>query len=102
MPLGKWMLGLGVLSLLWAACGTPTPAPPTPTLTPAVTDTPAPTETPAPTPTPLPSAGEVVQGYFDSWQAGDYAAMYARLAPDSQSALAAPDFEQQYRHNLDV
>ncbi len=98
----KLLLGLGVLSLLWAGCGTNTPAPPTPTVTPAPTLTPAPTETPTPTATPLPSAEATVQGYFDAWQAGDYAAMYTRLAPASQSALPAADFEQQYRTNLDI
>jgi penicillin-binding protein 2 len=98
----KWMLGLGILSFLWTACGTSTPAPPTATLTPAASLTAAPTDTPVPTPTPLPSASAVVQGYFDAWQAGDYAAMYAALTPASQTALPAPDFQQQYRTNLDI
>ncbi|MCC7362308.1 MAG: hypothetical protein IT317_22700 [Anaerolineales bacterium] len=98
----KFLLILGVLSFVWAACGQDTPAPPTETPPPPLTATPAPTDTPEPTPTPLPSAGEVAQGYFSAWQAGDYAAMYAALSPTSQSALPSADFEQQYRHNLDI
>jgi penicillin-binding protein 2 len=97
----KLLLGLALAAGLIAACSRPPTAQPSPTAEPA-TATPAPTDTPAPTPTPLPSAEEIAARYLSAWQAGDYAAMYAALAPSSQSTLPAADFEQQYRGNLGI
>ena len=99
LPRLTWRLGL--LALLLAACGrstlTPetTPTPSTPTPVPA-------SATPPATPTPLPDAQGTVHTYLTAWQAGDYAAMYGLLAPESQAALTATDFEQQYRRNLSI
>ncbi|MGH2521816.1 MAG: NTF2-like N-terminal transpeptidase domain-containing protein, partial [Anaerolineales bacterium] len=86
----RWWL----LSVLLVAC---TSAPETPT--PQPTAPPA-TPTPAPTNTPVPTPEGTAQAYFAAWQQGDYADMYALLTPESQAALAAADFEKQYRDNL--
>ncbi|MCC6189602.1 MAG: hypothetical protein IT318_11250 [Anaerolineales bacterium] len=96
----KLCAGLILAAGLLAACNSPTDAP-VPTA-PANTPTPPPTDTPAPTPTPLPSADDTARAYLAAWQAGDYAAMYAGLAPASQAALSAADFEQQHRANLGI
>ena len=93
---------LGLAALLLAACRSSTPTPDAASLTPS-TPSPVPASaTPAPTPTPLPDAQGTAQAYLSAWQAGDYAAMYALLAPESQAAFTAPDFEQQYRKNLGI
>jgi penicillin-binding protein 2 len=90
---------LGLLSLLVAACRSSTPTA-APTITPSVPTAVPATATLAPTATPLPDAQGTTQAYLAAWQAGDYAAMYALLAPESRSALTPADFEQQYRQNL--
>ncbi len=87
-------LGLWLLALLAACRPTPTAVSPTPTLPTAVVVTTLPTAT-----LPL-SPRTTAEAYLSAWQSGDYAAMYALLAPDSQSAMTAPDFEQQYRDVL--
>jgi penicillin-binding protein 2 len=87
-----WLLGLLLAACARASTPAPTPVPPAPTST----------ATPAPTPTPPPSPDGVAQAYLSSWQAGDYAAMYALLASESQAALSRDDFEKQYRDNLTI
>lgn len=87
-----------IVGCLLAACNSA----PTPTLTvpaatvPVITQT----DTPAPTPTTPPTPQEVVQQYLTAWQANDYAAMHALLAPESQATLRVADLEAQYRYNL--
>ncbi|MEP7358237.1 MAG: penicillin-binding transpeptidase domain-containing protein, partial [Anaerolineales bacterium] len=101
----QYVIGLAVLlaaSALFAACKggpagpTATPRAPTSTLTPPAAITPPPTATP-----PLGARG-TADAYLAAWQKGDYAGMYALLAPASQAALSAADFEQAYRKNLDI
>jgi penicillin-binding protein 2 len=93
---------LGLLALLFAACRSTATPTTEPTAT-ASTPSPVPASaTPAPTATPLPDARGTTEAYLAAWQAGDYAAMYALLAPESRAALAAADFEQQYRQNLSI
>ncbi len=89
--------------MVLAACrgGPPSPAPTAPPNVPA-SATPAPA-TPSPaTPTVPPTAEGAARAYLSAWQAGDYAAMYALLAPESQSAYPPDQFEQQYRANLAI
>lgn len=94
---------LGLVALLFVACGR-TATPPSPDATPtASTPSPVPASaTPPPTPTPLPDAPGTVQAYLAAWQAGEYAAMHALLAPESQAAFPVAEFEQQYRNNLGI
>jgi serine/threonine-protein kinase len=109
-----WVLGLVALLLIGVAVAvgavlagggdkpkpTPTPTPsPTPTATPSPTETPTPspvpTETPTavptetPTATPEPESAEVERAIRRHWRAlenGNYAAAYARFAPNLQNA----------------
>lgn len=90
----RLLFGLMVIWVLAACSGEPTPIAPSPAIS---TDT-----VPPPTPTPLPDPRTVTEAYLSAWQAGDYAAMYARLASESRAALSAEDFENQYRLNLDT
>ncbi len=53
-----------------------------------------------PTATPLPSPEATAAVFLNAWQQGDYATMYARLAPASQAAIDASSFEQRYRNAL--
>ena len=81
-----------LIVLLLAGCsGPPTTAP--------ITHTP--TLPPPPTPTPLPPSPDAVAAAFlDAWEAGDYAMMYARLSPASQTATDAESFTQRYQNAL--
>src|SRR3989338_6010120 len=65
--------------------------------------TPTPTIPPTVPPSPTPNIGlNAAAGYLAAWAANDYPAMYALLAPESQSALALADFEKQYTDNLGI
>ena len=80
-----------IVSLL-AGCSNP------PTSVPA---SPIPVLTPTPSPTPLPASPDAAAAAFlDAWQAGDYATMYARLSPASQTAIDAESFTQRYQNAL--
>jgi len=72
---------------------TPTPTPVSPTSV-AV----EPTQPQSPTTPPSPDATAAV--FLDSWEIGDYAAMYTRLSPSSQAAVDAESFAQRYRDAL--
>lgn len=91
----RWLVVGGLV----AACNSAPP--PTLTTSPAAT---VPvithTATPVPTPTAPPTAQEVVNQYLNAWQANDYAAMHALLAPESQVTLRVADLEAHYRSNL--
>lgn len=94
---------LGLLALLLAACRSGTATPTTGPATTSALPTALPqTATAVPTPTPLPDAQGTARAYLDAWQAGDYAAMYGWLAPESRAAFTPTDFEQQYRKNLTI
>jgi len=83
--------------LLLVACSSPpitTPITHTPTL-PHTPSFPAPTFTPLP-----PSPDATAAAFLDAWETGDYATMYARLSPASQSAIDAESFIQRYRKAL--
>jgi penicillin-binding protein 2 len=70
---------------------------------PTATVTPSPTSIPVfpPTPTPLPPTPDAAAATFlNAWEAGDYAAMYARLAPESQAAIDFESFTQRYQNAL--
>ncbi len=97
--LGRAALSLGAVLLL-AACGGQLTSTPAPTL--EATAAPASTATLAPTATPEPDARGRAAHYLEAWQAGQYAAMHADLAAENQAALAAADFEQAYRGQLDL
>jgi penicillin-binding protein 2 len=60
------------------------------------------TAKPQATPTPPATAKNAAVAYLAAWQQGDYAGMYALLAPSSQSSLSAADFEKQYHDNLNI
>lgn len=90
------LISLWSLIALLAACTpapTTTPAPTSPLPTPVVTIT-------LLTPTPPPTPRSAAEAYLAAWQKGDYAMMVALLAPESQSAISAADFEKQYRDVL--
>jgi penicillin-binding protein 2 len=87
------LISLWLMFALLGACTpspTATPTPTSPLPTPIVVTT-------LPSPTPPPTPRSAAEAYLAAWQAGDYAAMYALLASESQSAIAAADFEKQYR-----
>ena len=96
------LLYTSLLALLLAACARAS------TLTPTNPDGSetrppnTPTPIPPPTATPEPSPQGAAAAYLGAWARSDYAAMYALLAPESQSALPAADFEKQYRDLLGV
>jgi len=83
---------LAILFLLVSCNGSPT-----------ATVTPTPTSIPIfpPTPTPLPPTPDAAAATFlNAWETGDYAAMYARLAPESQAAIDFESFAQRYQNAL--
>jgi len=92
--ISKRRLGLWLLSVLLAACAPNLKA--TPTLPPSATVI-LPTATATLTP-----ESTAATAYLAAWEKSDYAAMYARLTPESQAALSAADFEKHYRDNLDI
>jgi penicillin-binding protein 2 len=94
--ISKRLFALCLLGTLLVAC-TSTAQP-----TPTVTAPPSPTVIlPTATATLTPE-NAAATAYLAAWEKGDYAAMYARLTPESQAALSAADFEKQYRDNLDI
>lgn len=79
-------------ALLLVSCGTvPPDGTPSPTLT---------LSPPTPVPTLQPSPDATAAVFLDAWEAGDYAAMYARLSPASQSAIDLESFAQRYQNAL--
>ncbi|MBN1810231.1 MAG: penicillin-binding protein 2 [Anaerolineae bacterium] len=83
---------LVMLFLLISCNGTPTPT---------ITPTPTPIPVFPPTPTPLPPTPDATAATFlNAWKAGDYAEMYARLSPESQSAIDIDGFTQRYQNAL--
>jgi penicillin-binding protein 2 len=104
------LVGLALVGVLLGACQggpakTTAPAAATPASPPAPTashSTPAATAKPQASPTPPATAQDTAAAYLAAWQQGDYAGMYALLAPISQSTLSAAGFEKQYRDNLTI
>jgi penicillin-binding protein 2 len=90
-----WLIIVGLVSAACNRAPAPTPSAPAPTV-PVITQT----DAPAPTPTVPPTAQEVANQYLTAWQANDYAAMHALLAPESRAILRVADLEAQYRANL--
>ena len=90
----RWLLWVAMsLVLLAAACGE----------SPAVQPSPNPTVLPPDEPTVTPelaSADAAAAAFLGSWMAGDYAAMYALVSPESQTALDADAFTRRYRNAL--
>jgi penicillin-binding protein 2 len=85
-----WLIGL------LAGC-----RPAAPTVAPTgILPTPRVAATAPSTPTPLPTPRAAAEAYLSAWQRGDYAGMYRLLAPESQSAISAEDFANQYREVL--
>jgi len=96
ISISKRQFAIWFLSLLLVACA------PKSTATPTAAPSPSPTVIlPTATPTLTPETAAAA-AYLTAWEKGDYAAMYARLTPESQAALSAADFEKQYRDNLDI
>jgi penicillin-binding protein 2 len=61
----------------------------------ACASSPSPSPSPVPTPVPVPPRSEAVQAvraYLAAWIAGDYAAMYAMLAPQDRARFAESTF----------
>ena len=87
-----WLSGL-----LLAACTRGSTATPTAI---QIQTTPTLTAIPSPTATPAPSPQGAAAAYLAAWERGDYAGMYSLLAPESQAALSAADFETQHREVL--
>ncbi len=84
-------LALGGAAVVLQACdgAEPTPLPPT------VPPTAARTATPAPQP-----ADVTARLFLDAWNKGNYAAMYAALAPASQTKISQEDFSARYQSVL--
>lgn len=87
-PLGRrrrlgatWLV---LFAIVLTACEGPGPFP----------STPAPTTVPTPSPD---DAGAVAQAYATAWTSGDYAAMYALLAPGVQARYSAEVFADLHR-----
>lgn len=79
--------GAAALSLALAACDT---AAPTPTA-------PASTAAPLPSPTPAPQPADVTARIFlEAWGKNNFAAMYATLAPATQTQISQDDFVARY------
>ena len=78
--------------LLLVACSSQTPA----ITTSPTADLPR-LSPPAVSVTHAPDARTAAQAYLDGWKRGDYASMYAMLAPDSQKAITAEAFTQRYQ-----
>ena len=83
---------LFLIVLLLASCSTPTP---TRLLTPLPTSSP-----PQPSPTSPPSPDATAAAFLNAWESGDYATMYTRLSPVSQTIIDADSFTQRYRNAL--
>jgi penicillin-binding protein 2 len=103
------LAGLLVTWLLGACQGMAAKPTATPATTPAVAAsaspnaaTPAATPKPPGSPTPPASAQGAAAAYLAAWQQGDYASMYVLLAPSSQAAISAADFQKQYTDNLTI
>ncbi len=95
--LWPWLLTL----LLLAQCTSPTPLPDPATLLPPAE--PQVTPSPEPTPTLDYSAPEIVgTDFLRAWEVGDYARMYALLAPTLTAGLAPENFERAYRSALNT
>jgi penicillin-binding protein 2 len=86
-----------LIALLLASCSNLPPTQPTsqPTNQPTHQPTDQPTETPLP-----PSPDATAAAFLSAWEAGDYAAMYDRLSPDSRAATGAEAFTQRYQNAL--
>ncbi len=59
------------------------------------------TPTPALTPTPAMFAEDAARAYFKAWNAGDYDAMYATLAPSRRATMTADQFAARYKSFVD-
>ncbi len=59
------------------------------------------TPTPALTPTPAAIAEDAARAYLKAWNAGDYAAMYATLAPSRRATMTADQFVARYKSFVD-
>lgn len=84
-------LALGGAVAALQACDGAESTPPPPTVQPTV----APTATPAPQP-----ADVTARLFLDAWNKGNYAAMYAALAPASQTKISQNDFIARYQNVL--
>lgn len=84
-------LALGGAVAALQACDGAESTPPPPTVQPTIT----PTATPAPQP-----ADVTARLFLDAWNKGNYAAMYAALAPASQTKISQNDFIARYQNVL--
>ncbi|MDL1895327.1 twin-arginine translocation signal domain-containing protein [Anaerolineae bacterium CFX7] len=84
-------LALGGAVAALQACDGAESTPPPPTVQPTIT----PTATPAPQP-----ADVTARLFLDAWNKGNYAAMYAALAPASQTKISQNDFIARYQSVL--
>ena len=106
----QFLVGVALAGVLLAACQgssakpTASPAPigasPSASANPAATT--AVTAKVPSSPTPPATSKETAAAYLAAWQQGDYAGMYALLAPSSQTSLSAAAFQKQYRDNLAI
>jgi penicillin-binding protein 2 len=55
------------------------------------------TPSPAPSPTPVTFAEDTARAFLKAWSEGDYAGMYALLAPSRQATLSAEQFSTLYK-----
>ncbi|GAB4423716.1 MAG: penicillin-binding protein 2 [Anaerolineae bacterium] len=63
---------------------------------------PSATPLPTPTPTPLPSAAPGAEAYLSAWAAGNYAAMYSMLTPESRIRVSLDEFSRRYQQAQSV
>ena len=103
--IGRLVAQLALAAVLLAACqgssAKPTATPAVPAASPSSAATAA-TAKPQASPTPPSTAQQAAASYLADWQQGDYASMYALLAPSSQASLTAIQFQTQYTTNLTI